>query len=389
MLDKRYLTLVVVTAILASLILLQGEKPSGESFIGVCVKSYDSFSVLFDGNRTVLIDRNLDEGKLYLLRGRLRNSENRLWMDVSEVKALEVLPRWLQRVKGSYWVRNGNPYLIAPEWIKLSKPLAIEKGSIVEVSGIFYNGVFHPVKIQNSKQPTKELKSGFPAEIRGVVLSVSSPAVLWNGTTKIYLYLPYGTKLKLGEMVKVLGIVKITSRINVYVDSKEDVNHLGYPNPVGINGSKTGDLVRGICKVTKPMKSGLRLNCTELRLLGFSARTGDETEILALNTGSTLKCIDCRISRPRESLPNSLCSFREGETAKIRGRVSWVRRYSNGFSLANITSESCWVLLKLPKSLGVDVNTREVVTAYGTFVTYRGMPALQPWSGDDVCSGNC
>ncbi|WP_367884799.1 hypothetical protein [Thermococcus sp. JCM 11816] len=66
-----------------------------------------------------------------------------------------------------------------------------------------------------------------------------------------------------------------------------------------------------------------------------------------------------------------------------------MKRYRNGFGLANVTDGNCWVLLKLPpKSLGISVASGENVTAYGFFTTYREKPAFEIQSGEDLCSGS-
>jgi len=133
----------------------------------------------------------------------------------------------------------------------------------------------------------------------------------------------------------------------------------------------------------------LSLNCTEMKLYGFSARVGDVVHFEALRRGSSLLCLNCTVSLPREELPNGICSFSPGKFARVSGNVSWVRVYRNGFGLANLTDGNCWVLLKLRKSLGVSVEVNETVTAYGFFTTYRDMPAFEMGSGEDLCSGNC
>ncbi|MEO2151218.1 MAG: hypothetical protein ABGW50_00965, partial [Thermococcus sp.] len=88
-----------------------------------------------------------------------------------------------------------------------------------------------------------------------------------------------------------------------------------------------------------------------------------------------------------EELPNGICSFREGSFARISGRVAWVRVYRSGFGLANVTNGTCWVLLKIPSRLDISLVENESVTAYGFFTTYRGKPAFEVQSGDDLCSG--
>lgn len=386
---KRYRAIAVVAVVLTSLLALQGQKSGEDTFTGVCVKSYDSFSILFNGSSTVLISQKLTEGKVYTVRGRLINSKKGARIEAVSITEESKPPEWVEEIQGSYWLYEGRPYLLTPEWIKLSSPLQAKKGSVVKLYGVFYNDLFYPVDVELITPPSSSIKNGFPALVEGIILSNTSPAVLWNGTEKIYLYCPYGTRPKVGERVKVLGRVKLTSRINLYVDSKEDIKSLGYPSPVPVGSSHVGQLVEGECMTTRVLKSGIKLNCTELRLSGFKARVGDRVHFIALNTGSVLKCVDCSVSSSREMLQNGICTFQEGKTGKISGEVAWVKKYSNGFAIANVTQGRCWILLKLPKSLGVDVEEGGHVNAYGTFMLYRDMPSLQPWSGDDVCLGNC
>jgi hypothetical protein len=169
----------------------------------------------------------------------------------------------------------------------------------------------------------------------------------------------------------------------------EDVRYLGIPRIVRGETLQTGELVNMTCIVTEALRTGLLLNCTDFKLKGFQARTGDKVSFIAIQDGTSLRCINCTISTPRELLPNSICDFSEGSFARISGKVEWVKRYRSGFGIANVSSGECWVLLKLPKSLGVDVEEGENVTAYGRFILYRGKPAFSVGSGDDVCSGRC
>ncbi|RLF80394.1 hypothetical protein DRN44_07340, partial [Thermococci archaeon] len=70
--------------------------------------------------------------------------------------------------------------------------------------------------------------------------------------------------------------------------------------------------------------------------------------------------------------------------SKIEGDVEWVKVYSNGFGIANITNGNCWTLLKLPKSIGVTLEEGGHVVAFGFHTTYREMPAFEIASKEDV-----
>jgi len=224
--------------------------------------------------------------------------------------------------------------------------------------------------------------------VEGVVLYTGKKTVLWNGSEEIALYLPYGTELKPGQRVKVLGIVRFYSKLSLFVDSPEDVEALGTAVERPIDEARVGDIATGNCTVIGSGRS-LKLNCTDLRLYGFSARTGDVIHFEALRRRSSLLCLNCTVVVPREELPNGLCSFSPEKFSKITGNISWVKVYRNGFGLANVTNGNCWVLLKLRKSLRISLSANETITAYGFFTTYRDMPAFEVESGDDLCSGNC
>ncbi|ACS33117.1 Conserved hypothetical protein [Thermococcus gammatolerans EJ3] len=395
--DRRLYTALALVALLSTAGLFalgENRDDSTKSFVGVCVKAERSYSILFNSTDTLLVPEQLEIGKLYTLRGELEETRSGLRVSGKYfLRPYSAIPQWLEETEGAYWISRGRRhYLLTPDWVELGKPLDIQKGSLVRVLGVKYGSKFYPVKITHAGTPSRSIRDGMPALIRGTVLGTfgnENRIVLWNGREKLYIYLPHGQSLERGLKVEVLGRVRITSRVNVYVDDIGDVRRLGYPPTVPIDKTSIGKIGGGECLVLRVMKSGLVLNCTSLRLRGFKARAGDMIKVRALNTGSSLVCLSCELALPRERLPNGICNFREGGFSKIAGRVEWVKRYGNGFGLANVTSGECWVLLKLPKSLGIEVKEGTVITAYGTFTDYRGKPALQVSSGDDVCSGNC
>lgn len=371
----------------------QSNQSGSTQFIGVCVKAEKGYSILFNSTHTLFVPKRLEVGEVYLVEGNINHNKGGLRLSNNyEIQTIITLPQWLTSLEGAYWGRKNRYYLLTPEWIELGKPLQIQRGSIVRISGVNYGLKFYPVAVSVLSNPSGELKDGMPAMIEGTLLGYfggENRVILWNGSERIYVYLPYGQSLKIGLRVRILGRVSLTSRPNLYVDSRDDVRVLGYPKPVPIAESSTGEFVKGICLVLKVQKSGLVLNCTDLKLKKANARTGDTLRIEAVNSGSRLVCLNCEITRKRKNLPNRICEFEAGKFSRIQGTVAWVKRYGNGFALANVTESRCWVLLKLPKSLGVQAEAGEEITAYGFFTTYRGKPAFEVSSGDDICSGTC
>ena len=392
----------IVQAVLIAIVVLsaigiysfgRSDLSGGAGFIGVCVKAENGYSLLFNSTYTLLVPERLEVGEVYLVRGNIKPDRKGLRISGNyEIQTMTILPNWLTNLKGAYWERKGRYYLLTPEWIELGKPLPIQRGSIVKISGVRYGSKFYPVRVSMISTPLRTPEDGMPVIIEGTVVGYfreKNRVILWNGSERIYVYLPYGQSLKIGLRVRILGRVSLTSRVNIYVDHRDDVKTIDYHKPVPIGKSSVGELVKGTCQVVKVQKSGLVLNCTDLKLKGIHARTGDTLRIEAVNSGSKLVCLNCEIIRKRENLPNRICEFKEGRFSRIQGIVAWVRRYGNGFALANVTYGQCWVLLKLPKSLGVHAEAGEEITAYGFFTTYRGKPAFEVGSGDDLCSGTC
>lgn len=363
------------------------------TFVGVCVKTGEGYAILFNGTSTILVPKPLETGKVYAVEGEIeeRNGLQRI-SGRYRIREARSAPFPTETLQGAYWIRKGKPYLLTPDWVELSRPLDAPKGSRVKASGLRYGSKFYPVEYSVIENASGEFDDGMPAKIRGVVLGhfgSKNRIVVWNGSERLYVYLPYGQTVSVGKAVEILGRVSITSRINVYVDSRGDVRVRGYPTSVPINESSTGEIGEGTCTVVRVEKSGLSLDCTDLKLKGVQARAGDVLRVKALNTGSYLRCIQCGIVKDRKELPNGICNPAKGRFSRIQGKVEWVKTYRNGFGIANVTNGPCWVLLKLPKSLGVSLSEGERVTAYGFFTTYRGERAFEVGSGDDVCSGNC
>ncbi|WP_048055115.1 hypothetical protein [Thermococcus onnurineus] len=383
--------ILVVVLIIGSIVVLGTMALLGEStrefqeFTGLCVYSSGSFSVLSDGETVVGVYTALEEGKVYRIRGRLFNSTSGLRMRLGRVESAE--PSFhLDVIEGAYWPSDGH-YLLAPGKIKLGIPIDVRKGELVRVEGIWYGKKFYPVRYETlgfSEKPEDRM----PWSVEGIIIYAGSKTVLWNGSEEIVLYLPYRTKLELGKRVRVVGIVRFYSKLSLIVDSREDIQVIGDAGRRDVSHAEIGEVAVGSCTVIGS-GSSLKLNCTDLRLYGFSARVGDRVYLEAIRRKSSLYCMNCKIVTPREELPNEICSFEVGEFAKVSGWVEWVKVYKNGFGLANITNGNCWVLLKLRKSLEVSLEENQTVTAYGIFTTYRGMPAFEIASGDDLCSGRC
>ncbi|WP_297534503.1 hypothetical protein [Thermococcus sp.] len=377
--------MVLLSSLLLVSLALSHYSPEKDSFTGLCVYSSGSISVLYNGTVTVALKKSLEVGKVYTVKGRLRKTNRGLWMDASTVvSANATFP--LESLEGVYWYYSNGPVLLTPSKVRLAYPINAFKGSLVRLKGLTYGSKFYPLRVEELGY-LKEPKNGMPYPLEGVVLYGGNPATVWNGSEEFRVYLPHGLSLRPGLRIRVLGIVRLYSRITLYVDSGGDVNVLGPAEGKPLNLTQIGDIATGECLVIKSTTRYLRLDCTSLRLYGFHARTGDTVRFKALRRKSSLLCLNCSVVKPRKKLPNGICSFNEGSFARISGKVTWVRVYRNGFGVANVTNGTCSVLLKLPLRLGVSLAENESVTAYGFFTTYRGKPAFEVQSGEDICSG--
>lgn len=353
-------------------------------FTGLCVYSKGDFSVLTNGHETVMIYRNLTEGRVYAIKGKLTDKERRALypLEIENGSAEELL---ISNLSGVYWV-DYNCYILIPQKVKLNRCLNIQKGIKVNVRGVFYGNTFYVLGFEAGNFLT-EPKDGFPYKVTGVVLDNRTPIVIWDGREKIKVYLPYRCYLNLGEKIEILGIARLYSTLTLYVNSPEDVKLFGKARKKPIGGESVGDIAYGSCQVIKSGR-GLGLDCTNLRLYSFSARTGDTIKFEALRREGSLVCLNCSVILPRENLENLICSPERGGIVKIEGKVSWVKIYKSGFGLANITNSNCWILLKLKKSLNLEFKENQTVTAFGVYTTYRGKPALEVYSREDVCLEN-
>ena len=384
MVKKRLLMIVLMSSLVFVSLALSRYSPEKDSFTGLCVYSSGSVSILYNGTTTLALGERLKVGEVYTVEGRLRKTERGLWMDVSSLTpANATFP--LEGIEGAYWY-SGGPVLLTPSRVRLACPLNVSKGSLVKLEGLTYGLKFYPLRVHELGY-LKEPKNGMPYPLEGVVLYGGNPVTLWNGSEEFRVYLPHGLSLKPGLRVRVLGVARLYSTITLYVDSGDDLKVIGPAEEKPLKLAKTGEIAIGECLVLKGTTRYLKLNCTRMKLYGFSARTGDTVRFRALRRKSSLLCLDCSVVKPREELPNEICSFREGSFAKISGKVTWVKVYRNGFGLVNVTNGTCWVLLKIPSRLNISLVENESVTAYGFFTTYRGKPAFEIQSGDDVCSG--
>ena len=387
--SKRLSIVLALIVLTSSLLLIRSDPGRRDSFTGVCVRSYPTYSLIFNGSSTLLVKAELRKGEAYTVRGSFFSSGDLLSVRGKysvEGSAVFEGGEW---VKGYYWEKRGRPYLISEdEWIPLGKRLKVGKGFLVYVRGLFYGKELFPTEIREIAGIPAEPEDGHPIGVRGVILPGSPPRLFSNGT-EFYLSLPYGLHLKPGRVVEVTGIVRETTKLWLYVYSGDDVRTIGLPPVKELGRSGKGDLVGGTCRVYEVKKSGLRLDCTEKLLRGFHARTADRVKFLALDTGGYLYCLNCTVLEERERLPNGICGAKPGSVEKVEGRVEWVKRYSSGFQLANLSNGVCWLLLKIPKSTGKGVLAGEELTVYGLVSTYRGKPAITPSSGDDLCSSKC
>ncbi|WP_457742064.1 hypothetical protein [Thermococcus sp.] len=384
MVSKNIVIVVLFSSLIIVSLALSRYSPENDSFTGLCVYSSGSFSVLYNGSTSVAVGEKLELGNVYKVEGRLRITHRGFWIDVSSVfPANATFP--LERVEGAYWHSNG-PVLLTPSRHRLAYPINVSKGELVVLKGLSYGSKFYPLKVKELGY-LEEPKDGMPYLLEGVVLYGGNPVTLWNGSEEFRVYLPHGVKLKPGLRVWVLGVVRLYSIITLYVDSSEDIEVLGSTDKRPIKLAEIGEIGTGECLVTERTSRYLRLNCTSLKLYGFSARVGDTLRFEALRRKSSLLCLNCSVAKPREELPNGICNFDKGNFAKISGKVSWVKIYRNGFGIANVTNGTCSVLLKISSRLGISLTENESVTAYGFFTTYRGRPAFEVHSGDDVCFG--
>ena len=385
--NKRLVVVLLIGSVVVLLVMthLGATTENLDDFTGVCVYSSDSFSLLSDGRTTVGVYASLQVGKVYRAVGRMHNTTYGTKLRNARIEPAE--PDFpLSTVEGAYWPSSGF-YLLTPERVRLATALPVEKGITVRVRGIWYRNMFYPLEYRLLNFP-REPSDGMPWVVEGAVIYSGSRTVLWNGSEEIVLYLPYGTHLEAGQLVRVVGVVRFYSKLSLIVDSAEDVVVKGHARRVPVSEASIGDIATGNCTVVRA-GSSLKLDCTELKLTNFRARAGDVIHFEAVRRKSSLYCLKCDVIKPRERLPNEICAFSEGAFARVNGAVTWVRIYRNGFGLANLTNGNCWVLLKLRKSLNVSLSPNQTVTAYGFFTTYRDMPAFEIQSGGDVCLGNC
>ncbi len=375
---KVVLVALAVVSILILTLLPDGQR--WDEYTGLCVKSGDSYSVLFNGSSTVLVPKKLSTGKVYTVRGRLERDKGGLKMEIREVKIGGRLR--LQTLKGAYWEERGWYVFVNGSKLRLSGPLNATPADVVEIAGLYYNNVFYPVKLISKEKPG-EPRDGLPWRLRGVVLSSKR---IWNGSESITVYPPYGTHLNPGDLVEVTGIVLMRSRLTVYART---VRKIGTAPEVPMEVSRTGEIGYGRCLVLRGGSRGIRLNCTRLILYGAKARTGDVIDVRALNRGSSMVCLECRLLRNRRDMPNSICEWKKGDLVRIQGEVVWIKIYGNGFGLANVSRSNCSILVKIPSSFDFHPSRGETITVYGTFCLYRGKKAIEPADRNDLCYGRC
>ncbi|WP_457752543.1 hypothetical protein [Thermococcus sp.] len=353
-------------------------------FTGICVYSKGDFSVLTDGLETITVYESLIEGKIYTIQGKVVNKKRKsvypLRITNGSTEELH-----LSSLSGVYW-DDHSCYILTPQKVKLDRCLNAQKGAEIWAKGVIYGDTFYIISFEVGDF-LAEPKDNFPYRVVGVVLDNRTPAIIWNGKEKIKAYLPYRFSLKLGDKVEILGIARLYSTLTLYVNSINDVKITGKAERKPIGEEEIGDIAYGSCQVIKAGR-GLSLKCTDLKLYSYSARTGDIVEFEALRRERSLVCLNCSVKLPREKLENSICTPEHEGVIKIEGRISWIRIYKNGFGLANITNDKCWILLKLRKSLNLELKENQTITAFGIYTTYRGKPALGVHSRDDVCLEN-
>ena len=396
MVKKEILNLVLLTLVIVLLMglytigsdvvssktLQEAEKGDIVEFYGMCVKAKDSYSVLFNGKESIVVFERLNVSQIYEIKGKLYQEKGivPILIKKAEKEKLNVT-----KIKGAIWWKNNKCYLLTPKKIYLQRCLEIEKGKVIEADGIIYDDIFYPI-FYREEDYLKNPMDGMPYKINGTVLYGGNPATIWKNE-KIKVYLPYKVTLKEGQKVEILGIADLKSTLTLYVSSQEDVKLLNNTEVSRIGNERVGDIVSGTCQVIKSSRF-LKLNCTKLRFYGFNANVGDIIKFKALRRENSLYCLSCSIKIPRRSLENSICAPKKG-IIKVHGQVKEVKIYKNGFELANITYRNCSILLKLRKSLNIAIAENQTITAFGYYTTYRGKPALEVQSREDICLENC
>ncbi len=355
------------------------------NFTGLCIYSSPDFSVLTDGERKIAILKTLNTGTIYKVSGIMFNST---YSKLKPVKISRVSANTLKlkSIRGALW-KDKECYLLTPSRIKLGWCINATKGTVLDVEGISYGSLFYPLHF-SSRGYVEKPEEDMPFPVEGIVIYNSPNTVIWNGSEEIRLYLPYHIHLKLGNRVKVLGIAKFYSMLTIVVEAPEDIKIIGEAQKVPVDNATIGNIAEGTCMVLNRGR-GLSLNCTTLKLYGFSAKIGDLVKFEAIRRRNSLYCLKCMVVASRNTLSNDICTPNPGKFGKIEGRVKWIKLYKNGFRLANITENSCWILLKLPKSLKISLKENQSITAFGTFTTYRDMPAFHVKSREDICSEKC
>jgi len=353
-------------------------------FTGLCVYSKGEFSIITNGIESVVVYKNLSEGKVYTVRGKLLNTAQKSIYPL-EIKEGNSENLNLTSLSGTYW-EDHNCYILTPQRVRLNRCLDIPKGIEIEAKGLFYGHTFYLFNY-TAKRFLEKPKDGYPYLIVGTVIDNRTPSLLWTGREKVRVYLPYRMSLKLGDRVKVLGIAKLYSTLTLYVSSRKDIEIIGKAEKIPIGKERIGDIAYGTCQIIRAGR-GLSLNCTHLKLYSYSARTGDVIRFEALRRENSLLCLNCSLELPREMLVNSICAPNRKGIIKIKGNISWVKIYKNGFGLANVTNNGCWILIKLRKSLNVELRVNHTIMAFGVYTEYRGMPALEIYSRGDLCLEN-
>jgi len=359
----------------------EAEKGDLIEFTGICVNSKENFAVLYNGSETIVVFETLESGRVYKIRGKLTDPDKN-YVEAFEINQTSPKALPVETVTGAYWV-DDYCQLLTPQRISLNTCLNASKGERVIIEGLYYNKRFYVVNytrlgFENSPE------DNMPFVIAGSVIYGGNPATIWDGDEEVKVYLPYKQSLKVGDYVEVLGTAKLYSTLTIYVNDKSDIRVLGRARKSPIGEEKIGEIAYGACAVKKSTKTYISLDCTSIPLYGFSARVGDAVQFEAIRRRNSLYCLECKVSRPREALENSICNPIPDQPSKIEGRVAWVKVYSNGFGIANITNGNCWTLLKLPKSIGVTLEEGGHVVAFGFHTTYREMPAFEIASKEDV-----
>lgn len=355
--------------------IIEAEEGDLVEFEGICVYSSDDFSIITDGKFSVPVLSGLEVGKAYKIVGVYRGEA----IKPGIIEKTEGEELSLVRVTGAYWV-DYYPYILTPKKVKLKFELEnVSIGEIVEVKGVFFGTKLVPVEYK-SLGFLSYPKDGYPFEFTGVVLYGGNPGgILWMNKS-VRAYLPDNQTLTPGQVVKIVGITKVSGDyISVYARNFSVVDFA--KETTNIEGAKVGEIIVGSCRVSRVFLEYLELECLDKKVFGVKGRVGDLVHFKALKRFGSYLCLECNLTA-REDMENSICTPQIGKVGKVAGKVVKVSK-----NKILVEFNRCKVSVKLPE--GVKVREGDYITAYGVFSTYYDKPMLIVYGEEDVCVNYC